>query len=41
MANEAKSEAKAAGESGFAERLDNYFGLKEQGTDVRPNSSPA
>jgi AGZA family xanthine/uracil permease-like MFS transporter len=35
MANEVKSEAKAAGESGFAERLDNYFGLTEQGTNVR------
>ena len=35
MANEVRSEPKAAGESGFAERLDDYFGLKEQGTDVR------
>ena len=36
MANEVKTETKAAaGESSFAERLDNYFGLKEQGTDIR------
>ena len=38
MAKEAKrTEAKAAAESGngFAAMLENYFGLKEQGTDIR------
>jgi len=36
MAKEAKTKAKAAaGNGGIAEMLENYFGLKKQGTDIR------
>src|ERR1035438_5122422 len=35
MANEVKSEARAASDTPIVAWLENYFGLKEQGTDIR------